>query len=166
MDSVSANQGYYAWTVTPNFLLGTDDKVLMLSMMYTDSDGVNITLKGPEVIVVNADISLGQPQASSGAHTNPAAIAVPIVVGLALIAAGIFLWRKNKQKIIIAGIRRRSSQGYGVGKSRSERARIGSIRSARTATSTQPPLSPPSPTLGRNVFREEVRRQDKERGFT
>lgn len=162
--TVDASQGYYAWTVYPEYLLGSDDKVLMLTMTYLDSDGINITLKGPEIIVVDADISITQPQESSGSHTNPAAIAVPVIVGFALIAMGLFfLWRKNKQRIIIAGIRRRSSQGYGVGKSHMERTRMGSTKGATVAAPSQSPVSPPPPAHGRNVFREEVRRQEKER---
>ena len=164
--SVPADRGYYAWTVQDAYLLGREEKDMTMTLTYTDADGEEKTLNGPKIWVVRADISINQPQESrSSGGVNPAAIAVPVVLGLAAVAAGLyFLWRRNKQKLILAGIRRRSSQGYGVGKSHSQRTRTGTDKSIADIQLHESPTSPTPSTPGRNVFQEELRRQERERG--
>lgn len=154
---VPAGQGYLHLTIRESFLLGQEvQKPVRLIMAYIDDDGELKEVPGPRVNIVRADISVVQAEEEDerkGPH--PAAVAVPVVVGVLLLGLGVWwLWRRNKDRLILAGIRRRSGQGYGVGKSRGKRGGKEGVDLGET------PVSPPPPRAGENVFREEIARQD------
>jgi hypothetical protein len=164
--SVPAKQGFVPLTITDYYLQGLSEKTFMLMLTYTDEDSISHTLNGTRLTAIRADFSVVTPVDSPAPSSGPntLAIALPVVLGLlALGVVGWFLWRRYRQKLVIAGIRRRSSQGYGVSKSRSQRVNTGGTADTKGGVGIQLDESPVSPTPGRNVFREEVQRQERER---
>ena len=154
---VPARQGYMPLTIRESFMLGQEvQKPVRLVMAYNDDGGVK-EVPGPRINIVRADISVVQGVKSGRKGPHPAAVAVPVVLGLLLVGLGLWWqWRRKKGGLVMAGIRRRSGQGYGVGKSRA--ARAGKEDGIDLEES---PVSPPR--AGGNAFREEIERQDAER---
>lgn len=156
---VPAGQGYMPLTIRESFMLGQEvQKPVRLIMAYRDDDGELKEVPGPRINIVRADITVLEAEEDDerkGPH--PAAVAVPVVIGLLLVGLGAWLlWRRYKDRFILSRIRRRSAQGYGVGKSRGARAGKEGIDLGETSVS-------PLPRAGGNVFREEIARQDTER---
>ncbi|SPO07479.1 uncharacterized protein DNG_10173 [Cephalotrichum gorgonifer] len=162
---VPAGQGYMPLTIQESFMLGQEvQKPIRLVMTYfDDEEGELKEVPGPRVNIVRADISVAEhvEGKKGGGGVHPAAIAVPVVVGLLAVGLGFWcLWRRNKDRFILSRIRRRSSggQGYGVGRSRA--GRMGGGGGDVGKEEIDLPVSPPPRTAGTNVFREEIRRQD------
>ncbi|KAK0710153.1 hypothetical protein B0T26DRAFT_600575, partial [Lasiosphaeria miniovina] len=190
--SVPASQGFYAWKIESDFLAPYKAVALNITFMLQQDDistpdENDFTVQiGPTVTVATA--GMGASGGSSG--TSAVVIAVPVVVGLAvLLVAGLCVWsfRRHGTLPLVGtlggGIKRRSS-GYGVRQSRSERvgagdaaAGVGGIRSDKpdarvggiqlTDRDSWSPTAPSHPKLGdasigqgRNVFREELQRQE------
>lgn len=141
-------------SIRESFMLGQEvQKPVRLIMTYND-DGDVKEVPGPRINIVRADISVVQAEKSERKGPHPAAVAVPVVLGLLVVGLGVWwLWRRNKDRIILSGIRRRSGQGYGVGKSRTARAGKEDIDLKESPVS-------PTPRAGENVFREEIERQN------
>ena len=163
---VEAARGYIAWTPDELYLLGRDSKALTLVLTYDDDNGTAISVPGGSVNVVRANITVALPPpdlASDSGFRRTISIVIGVVVGVMgtflVVFAACCFWRRGKNKIIIDRIRRRSSQGYGVGQSRTQR-----VDTTKNGVNIQLDESPTSPrTAGQNVFREEVRRQEWER---
>ena len=153
---VPAGQGYMHLTIRESFLLGQEvQKPVRLIMAYRDDEGDLKEIPGPRINIVRADISILESEDEHGRKgPHPAAVAVPVVIGLLLVGLGVWwLWRRNKDRLILSRIRRRSGQGYGVGKSRAARSGKEGFDLGES------PVSPPPRAEG-NVFREEIARQD------
>ena len=159
-----AGDGYVPFTFTESFLRGANSaKTIRMVLSYDEATDDPKETEGPRVYVVRDDITVVEHVERPGRKgVHPAAIAVPVVVGLIAVALGFFcLWKKNKDKIVLSRIRRRSSQGYGVSKSRTQRmvAEEGAVGTKDGDIKLQEsPVSPRSE--GRNVFQEELRRQE------
>jgi hypothetical protein len=143
---------------------------------------------GPTVIVTSTPFEDGS---SSGSDNKPnvVAIAVPvivIVVFLAIAGLCVWSWRRHGAVPVLGALRRRSTggggQGYAIRQSRSQRvggagaavpdpaAAVGEDKQAGVGIqltdrdSWSPSTSPSGPGgAQRNVFREELRRQERER---
>jgi hypothetical protein len=162
---VPAGRGYYPWTVSDLYLQGRSSKSLELMIEFVDAaSNETKTLNGPQISVIRDNLDYFVPTEAQNASSSSRpilAIVLPVVfVVLALAIGGWFLWRRYREKLVIAGIRRRSSQGYGVRKSHSQR-----ISSSTKSTSIQLDDSPrsPNPQSGRNYFRDELERQERAR---
>jgi hypothetical protein len=131
--------------------------------------------------------STGGGRGGGGGHkTNAAAIAVPIVVILVVLGLAGFCfrsWRKHGSVPLVSAMKRRSTgggQGYGVRQSRSERVgaataggggagvagvdkEVGGGGVELTDRDSWSPAPGSSPPGGRNVFREEMDRQQRTR---
>ncbi|CAI4213409.1 unnamed protein product [Parascedosporium putredinis] len=123
--NVRAGNGYVPMLVTEAFMRGTskNDKALHMVMFYTEESGEAKETEGPTIYATTEEISVVDIVKRPGRKgVHPAAIAVPVVVAVLALGVGFFcLWRKNKDKLVLSRIRRRSSQGYGVSKSRTQR---------------------------------------------
>lgn len=151
-DPVPARQGYMPLEMREAFMLGQEAKKPVRLTMAYDDGGEAKEVPGPRVNVVRADVSVAAAEDKPGSKgPHPAAVAVPVVVGLLVVGLVVWwVWRR-KGALVLSGIRRRSGQGYGVGKSRAARAGPEEIDLK---------VSPVSPRAGGNVFREEIERQD------
>lgn len=164
--NVRAGNGYVPMPVTGAFMRGTgkNDKALHMVMFYTEESGEPKETEGPTIYATTEEISVVDVVKRPGRKgVHPAAIAVPVVVAVLALGVGFFcLWRKNKDKLVLSRIRRRSSQGYGVSKSRTQRGAAPEDGAVGTKNSDirlqESPVSPRSE--GRNVFQEELRRQE------
>ncbi|GAB1315409.1 hypothetical protein MFIFM68171_05619 [Madurella fahalii] len=147
------------------------------------------TYRGPSVYVTSSGASMGPAPGGSGGGgggPNAAAIAVPVVVVVVVLLVGgacFASWRRRGTVPVLAALRRRSTggAGYGVRQSRSERVGptgaggrggwgAGGVADNKSETDVGVELTDRdswSPTArnatgGRNVFREEVERQERQ----
>ena len=158
---VRADQGYMPLTIRESFMLGQEvQKPIRLTLAYRDDEGELKEVPGPRVNIVRADISVLETKEKSKKNgPHPAVVVVPVLIGLALVGLGLWwVWRRNKERLILGGIRRRSGQGYGIGRSRAART----VDGKEGIDLKESPVSPP-PRAGGNVFREEIERQDATR---
>lgn len=171
--SLFAAQGYYIWTVDPKLLQRSPANAnVSLYLSYQRSTGGGIT---EDVRVPRGGLALTViPAPAGGSGVSPLAIALPVVIAVVLLGlAGFCFWswrRHGRLPLIGALASRRQSQGYGVRKSHSQRTGAaaglsvgtgaGAARAKGGAGIQLTPRESWSPTQGRNVFREEIRRQD------
>lgn len=156
-----AGDGFVPFTITEDFMRGSSGaKSIAMVMKYGTAADPKET-EGPRIYAVRDEISVVDHVEKKGRKgVHPAAIAVPVIVGVLAVALGFFcLWKKNKDKIVLSRIRRRSSQGYGVSKSRSQRAGSGGVDGAGVHEGDIKLQESPR-SEGRNVFQEELRRQE------
>ncbi|TPX11785.1 uncharacterized protein E0L32_007522 [Thyridium curvatum] len=185
--NLAASQGYFAWTVDADILSKQGLSQLSnvtIGLSYFETPGDNasdVLLPGPSVFIVPAPSP-----PSSGPGTAAIVVIVVVVVAALLVAALLaWSWRARGHPFALCmgrGLRRRSmgggvrgsGQGYGVRKSHAERT----AGVAAAAPDPDPDSKARgveltdreswSPTQGgggggRNVFREEVQRQENER---
>jgi hypothetical protein len=187
-----ASQGFYIWNIESSFLASRDSPLTSLNVSLTlayfqDLYGNSVEeIPGPTVIVTSTPFEDGS-NSGSDDKPNVVAIAVPIViiiVFLALAALCVWSWRRHGTVPVLGALRRRSTagaggQGYGIRQSRSQRigagagpdpAVVGSDKKTGVGIqltdrdSWSPSTSPSGPGGGqRNVFREEMERQERER---
>ncbi|KAK4677499.1 hypothetical protein QC764_404840 [Podospora pseudoanserina] len=136
-----------------------------------------VTVSGPTVNVFSSDPNPEPSASGDGNGTNHLAIVLPIVIIAILIglAGFCFLFRRRKGRWPVIGERARSSgSGYtGQGGRRVQEDQVGggvvtgdnksetNIGVELTDRDSWSPTSPNSPSRGRNVFREEVERQER-----
>lgn len=175
---IPASVGFYAWTIPLNFPT-TSPISFALQHSDTTTEEANdiVTVSGPTVNVFSSDPN-PEPSASGGGNgTNLLAIVLPIVIIAILIglAGFCFLFRRRKGRWPVIGERARSSgSGYtGQGGRRVQEDQVGrgvvtgdnksetNIGVELTDRDSWSPTSPNSPSRGRNVFREEVERQER-----
>lgn len=170
-----AGLGFFAWTVDPDMLGNSARRRVNLWLAIESTTGQIVqTLDGPDVFLVK-----GESKPKSGPNLA-LLVAVPVVVGLVLLAAaavGCFFFLRRRR---VLGARRRASaassgSGYGIRKSASQRVGAGDkagvniMLSPTSPTGPRPgepwgaPQMPAPPAPGQNVFREELRRQERER---
>jgi hypothetical protein len=184
-----ASQGFYIWNIDSNFLTNRNTPLssvnVSLALAYFEDLYGNLVseIQGPTVIVTSTPFQ--DPNGNTNDNKpNVVAIAVPIVViivFLALAGLCVWSWRRHGTVPVLGALKRRSTggggQGYGVRQSRSQRvgadpAVVGSDKKAAVGVeltdrdSWSPSTSPSGPGgqgTGRNVFREELQRQERER---
>lgn len=130
-DRIPASQGYFVWTIAPDFLTkqGHPSLDVSLFLAYSDDNAADLQdrVAGPSIVITNAE--KGSDTSGGGSKgVSPAAIAVPIivVVVLAILGAVCFMsWRRHGTLPLVGAIgsarRRSGSQGYGIRQSRSQR---------------------------------------------
>lgn len=185
---ILATQGYYPWTIDSNFLQSQGHSSLNVSIGLSyyketsNGDSFPHSIQGPTVLIIN-----GKADGTGGATTNPIVIAVPVViavVAIGLLSFCIWSWRRHgklprvgilfNKRGSTAGGGGGSGQGYGIRQSRAQRAGPGFDglgTDQKTATPSvgiqltdRDSWSPTAPSgVHRNVFREEVKRQERER---
>jgi hypothetical protein len=184
---VPVNQNFWPWSIDATFLTEMGQSAMNVSLYLTYEDpvnGANVVTRdvGPVVSIVPAPLTSASGSVSS---SKALVIALPIVIGLCVLAlatACVWSWRRHGRVPLLGGLGRRASQGYGVRQSKAERVRSGSgfsIKTDKVAPTVDIQLtdrdswSPTSPSQakmdegnlvgqGRNVFREELRRQERE----
>ncbi|OIW25389.1 hypothetical protein CONLIGDRAFT_718233 [Coniochaeta ligniaria NRRL 30616] len=187
-----ASRGFFIWTIDSDFLSSRDNtpssvNVTLTLAYFQDLYGNDVEeVPGPTVIVTSTGFE--DDKGSSNDHKpNVVAIAVPIIiiiVFLALAGLCIWTWRRHGTVPVLGALKRRSvgggGQGYGIRQSRSQRVGavdpaavvVGSDKKAGVGVeltdrdSWSPSTSPSGPGgqgAGRNVFREEMQRQERER---
>lgn len=163
-NSLRAGTGSYSWAISSSILnSSTSDAGGINAQLYFvvstgDGGSENRTL-GPLVRVVPISSS----DTGSGSGPNLVAIIVPVVVGaLVLMAiAAFFIMKRRKPEWKVGSMfSLGKTPGYGSRKSRSERA-VGMEMSGNAVQVGDVGVS--KPQEGRNVFREEIRRQEEAR---
>ncbi|KAK1759857.1 hypothetical protein QBC47DRAFT_373194 [Echria macrotheca] len=188
---VSAAVGFYAWPIPTDFLSRLNRNELNMTFQFArpvdPNDGSDQPdfepILGPTVLVVEGppEDHAPNPQKPS---PNAAAIAVPIVVVAVL---GLFIglcfwsWRRTGTVPVLGGLVGRGSKrssGYGVRQSQAERVGGGGIgiggpravvgndkagANVGIQLTDRDSWSPTGTGQGRNVFRDELRRQERER---
>lgn len=186
--TIDAGLGFYAWTVTSDLLEGesSNSKTITLKLEYFETDSSGSTSRrlkeGPEVVV--ALDSKNNKGGDNGGGTKTIAIIVPLVVVAALITLLIVFFcmkkkrggdssagpSKNGNFGAFGGMLKRRSTGYGERQSRSQRTGntwAGDVGGGMPGLGGKGPAiqldeSPTSPRApGNNVFREEIRRQER-----
>lgn len=161
---MAASAGFYAWSIDHDLLSvqNTDALVVSLRLAYSESEEDSENSVRTITIGPNITISGVADSSSGGSHTNTVAIAVPIVLGLvAILFAGFCLWswRRHGQVLCFG---RKKAQGYGERQSRSQRAEAAPVDPTDKTRGIQlTDRESWSPTQGRNVFREEIQRQEQ-----
>lgn len=158
-----ASQGHFAWAAVGYEMAPGDALEVQLALAVPATNG-SITGRhlGPKVRIVGLG-SLG-----SRRGPNVFGIVLPIVFGvLALVGIAWFVWWYGRKKGMFAS----PGQGYGIGKSRGQRAADVKIGLGDTAFSSPdrgvemmpPPPAPPRPPppSGENAFRQELSRQER-----
>ncbi len=190
---VPANQGFFAWWIPDKILEthGVDAINMTLQLaefdLDTEEDNDHEPVIGPTVLIVR-----GPPPAQnsgSGGGTGKSvpvvAIAVPVVIAVVLLILGTFCvwsWKRHGTVPLVGaalGKGKRSSQGYGVRQSRSDRVGGGGGAGGGAAgfdlgssdkqgganvgiQLTDRESWSPTGTGSRNVFREELERQQRQ----
>ncbi|KAK4211525.1 hypothetical protein QBC37DRAFT_426815 [Rhypophila decipiens] len=187
----SASVGFYAWTIPIDFLTSSSNhnissQNISLSLVYEDTETTNPNdikvLPGPNILVMlESQVPNHAPKGPDKSYA--AAIAVPIIVVILLIALGGFCFFKYKKTGLFpvpAFSRKRNSTGggggagYGERQSRAQRVGSGSFGATNDKQGAQAntvgiqltdrdswsPTTAASAPSGRNVFREEIQRQE------
>lgn len=182
-----ASKGFYAWYIPDNFLSSQTPPLTSLNaslaIVYENTDTPDPfdlrLLDGLSVLIAN------EPHIDpnrSDKKPSAVAIAVPIVIVLVLLGLGSFCfwsWRRHGVVPILGGRKRSASGGNGVGQSRSQRVGVdgGGVSTGGfggndkqgpnvgiqlTDRDSWSPTTGGQAASGMNVFREELRRQERQ----
>ncbi|KAM7196970.1 Protein of unknown function (DUF4448) domain containing protein [Rhypophila sp. PSN 637] len=189
-----ASVGFYAWSIPIDFLTSSSNhnitsQNISLSLVFEDAETANPNdikvLPGPNIIVM-LERDLPKDSKNHADKSYAAAIAVPIIVVILLIALGgfcFFKWKRNGVLPVPVFSRKRNSTGgggagYGERQSRAQRVGSGGFGGATddkqgakgaggpnvgiqlTDRDSWSPTTATSAPAGRNVFREEIQRQE------
>lgn len=170
--NISADTGYMAWTVDDDILTQFNrdgsDLVATLYLAYyvqvLDSGNNDLHYhSGPTIKISSSAPSYDpSPESKLESHSKTVTIAVPVAIAVILLASGLFLlwsWRRHRS-ICGIGLRDNSRRpkkmssvsNYGWPEDKSHQVEL---MNREGWGSTQ----------GKNVFREEIRRQETIRGF-
>ena len=156
------SKGYYAWTPNKGELPEAHNTTVQFYFEYDETLKNETTIvkdrdPGTRVFVIRDDIKPGTPtkSKSGGKGVNKTAVAVGVVVGLValgFIAFGVWWFGKKKGWF-------GATKGYGVRKSATQRSGGTNIKLQEGRWSDQ---GVPTSPGGQNVFREELKRQERE----
>ncbi|KAK0670185.1 hypothetical protein QBC41DRAFT_390165 [Cercophora samala] len=178
---ISASVGFYAWTIPPNF---PTTAPISFALQHNDTTTEEahdiITVSGPTVNVLSSEPDPAPPSSGGGNGTNILAIVLPIVIVAVLVGLAGFCFltyrRKGRWPVVgglVSGKRGPTGGGYtGQGGRRVQEGAGGVVVTGDNKSETNigveltdrdswSPTSPNSPSRGRNVFREEVERQER-----
>lgn len=182
-----ASQEYYVWHIDSNFLKDQkhDSLLASLSLAYSKEgdDKLEDRVDGPSITITQTK-SQGDDHGGGGGGVSAVTVAVPIVIVIVLLILGgmcFCSWRRHGTLPLIGalgGAGRRQSrnsggQGYGVRQSRSQRVGgdngMGNDKNMPDSGIQLTDRDSWSPTSGgrsggapgRNVFREEMQRQQE-----
>ncbi|KAH6654798.1 hypothetical protein BKA67DRAFT_659070 [Truncatella angustata] len=167
-NSLRAATGSYQWVVSDSILNSTAaDAGGISAQLYivaaAADGGVENRTLGPLVRVLPTESGGGE-SGSGSAGPNLVAIIVPVVLGVLLLMAVVgylFMKRRNPGWKLRSVFGIGKGIGYGSRKSRAERAiDTGGVAGNGVQMGD---LGISGPTSGRNVFREEMRRQEEAR---
>ncbi|KAI1841244.1 hypothetical protein JX265_010144 [Neoarthrinium moseri] len=152
-NALRAATGSYGWDIRQSVLGNGTDSVnaqLYIAVVSTDGSTQNRTT-GPLIKVVSPTA----PSSDSNGGVNIVAIIVPVVVGVLILAAiGGYLCAKRRDPgWSLKGM-------FGLGKTRTPKSAL-PVAGTREVQMTD--MSMGKPQDGRNVFREEIRRQEEAR---
>lgn len=172
--NVSASTGFYVWDIDEDILSqnGRDggDLAATLSLIEvtTSGNGPDDSLayaNGPSIIISKSAPSYDvSPENSSENHGRTIAIAVSVMVSavsLVLVAFVVWSWKRHGHVFGIGGRGRKNRQDP---KRTSSRSTFGWPEDKNREVELTHRESW-SPTQGRNVFRDEIQRQEMQRGF-
>ncbi|KAK4173042.1 hypothetical protein QBC36DRAFT_336644 [Triangularia setosa] len=171
-----ASAGFLAWTIPPNFPTSSPISFALQHNDTTTNETNDITtVPGPTVNIVSSSNS--EPASGGGNGTNILAIVLPIVIIAVLIGLAGFCFlsyrRKGKWPVIggLVAAKRRSAGGYTGEAGRRRVVQDGGVVTSDNKSETNVGVeltdrdswSPTatSPRGGRNLFREEVERQER-----
>ncbi|KAH8666564.1 hypothetical protein BX600DRAFT_539681 [Xylariales sp. PMI_506] len=177
-DVLPASQGFYSWPIATDFLQTQGDETVQVSLYIglveegLGDIGVENRGQGPTVYITN-------PSPSASSDTNPLAIVLPILISVIALGAAValILFRRRQMRktgsTFFGGLFKRPTW-LGTTKSRRVRTAAGVKDSQNKSTSTisiqlssSDGWSTNSITGGqrqdRNVFRDEIVRQQRER---
>ncbi|KAK1828035.1 hypothetical protein QBC39DRAFT_313809 [Podospora conica] len=181
-ERVPAGQGFYPWRVPGDFLAARGVGELNVTFwlqedaVETVEDEEDVRMwEGPSAVIVS-----GTPPAApveeggKKGGVNVVAVVVPVVVGvLVAMAVGVccWSWKRRGTVPVVGGLMKRRSTGgggggYGVRQSRSERVGGAGVVGGEDKAGGGIQLTDReswSPTAGKNVFREELQRQERQR---
>ena len=181
------SEGFWTWTVDPNLLSGQGQLVVNVTLYISffqpqDGDGVLIEMRlaGPTVHVATPNPSQGS---SGSSGVSPVVIAIPIVVGLLVLATAVLVLlryrRASGRPLRIFGIGPKRGSSYGDRNARPEQVDPNFAQRFAKGDKPSPDIQLTdrdswSPTTlnaaytggngheqGRNLFREELQRQEQ-----
>ncbi|KAH9889123.1 hypothetical protein F4778DRAFT_391894 [Xylariomycetidae sp. FL2044] len=167
-EDLRAGDGRYTWEIADDAYLedGQDMVLAALSLAVSNNSaagGTEILIAGPQVQLTRAAATAAKPV------VNPAAIAVPVVLGVLVL--GLVTWYLVKRRrdpgfslrSMVPGTgAAAASAGYGVKKSRGERTGplpLGGRQIKMAPMMNDDAAGAAAAGAGRNVFRDELRRQ-------
>jgi hypothetical protein len=160
------SRGYYAWTPKNSGLPDVRNTTVQFYFQYDHTDENEVSTPadrdpGTKVFVIRNDIKAGPSSPSSpsssagGKGVNKAAVAGGVVAGVVALGFAAFaVWWFGKRKGWFG-----APGGYGTRKSLSQRSRGAGIKLQEGRWSDQ---GVPTSPAGQNVFREELKRQERE----
>ncbi|KAK3378943.1 hypothetical protein B0T24DRAFT_589550 [Lasiosphaeria ovina] len=183
---LDASSGRFAWTVLAEYLGSTRAGAARPAQLFISQPAINVAntggdgdgnddsgrngdggmpmdgssqtrIPGPRVQLI------GPSSGGGGSMLNPLIIALPIALGvlaLGLLVAFLVFRRRNPGRMGQLFSCGRKRDGYGERKSRTQRLRGLEIRMVDNNASTRMGTIPALGNADRNIFREEVRRQD------
>ncbi|OHW97484.1 hypothetical protein CSPAE12_03819 [Colletotrichum incanum] len=154
--NLSGGDGWVPWTPRVNDLEERDSNNMTIILIYSDPDtGAEMNKTGP-VFTLRAALDTDP----STSRPNLLAILLPVIF-ISLAIAAVMLWlyiRRRKRHAAAVAAAERQNAAYATGQTRGMHGQKGSADIQLGPTSPPPGESP-----GRNVFQDEVRRQERER---
>jgi len=189
---IPTSTGRFSWVILPSYLhsstLATTARIFLAEPSETNVTTRGNRIPGPRVEIVSTTANnningnnrgANQQQNAASTGSNPIAIALPIVFGvLTLCFLGFCVWLKRRhpdffRRIFTFGRGRIGWRGgnsgksrgrFGLGRSKSSRIRGDDIKVVTTdMNGLRMNAMAMNGGQGRNVFREEMRRQDSAR---
>ncbi|KAI3559640.1 hypothetical protein CABS01_13363 [Colletotrichum abscissum] len=154
--NLSGGDGWVPWTPHLTDLESKTSNNMTIILMYNDPDtGEEKNLTGP-VFTLRMAMDTEAPNS----RPNLLAILLPVIlISLAIAAFMVWLYiRRRRRHAAVAAAVERQNAAHPTGQPRSMHGQKGSAD-----IQLEPTSPPPGSTPGRNVFQEEVRRQERER---
>ncbi|KAI3534927.1 hypothetical protein CPAR01_06887 [Colletotrichum paranaense] len=154
--NLSGGDGWVPWTPHLTDLESKTSNNMTIILMYNDPDtGEEKNLTGP-VFTLRMAMDTDAPNS----RPNLLAILLPVIlISLAIAAFMVWLYiRRRRRHAAVAAAVERQNAAHPTGQPRSMHGQKGSAD-----IQLEPTSPPPGSTPGRNVFQEEVRRQERER---
>jgi hypothetical protein len=127
-DQTPNNWGFISWTPTKSLLQGYSSNNLTLYMtnLVAGVDGAVVSRMGPNITLTTRPATKYiAPKLTEGQKKEVLFIALPTTLGFCiLIILGLYFWNRKERRIGLGNVMGRK-RGYGVGKSKRQRLRLG-----------------------------------------